>query len=279
MFIKILLAIALFYIAAMIAIYFAQALFIYAPQMPTREIVSTPTDIGLEFEELSLETFDKEIINAWHIPVNSSTSAESNWAGKTILFLHGNAGNISHRLETIKIFNQLGFSILIIDYRGFGKSTGKPGEQGTYADADAAWEYLIEEKELIAENIIIAGRSLGGGVAAELAKKVQPAMLILESTFTSMPEVSAEHYPFMPTNLIVKHRYETNKKLNDIRCPILFSHSIDDEVIPYAHSQRNFSAANEPKQFIELRGGHGNGFLLSKQTYVEGLQKAFSEML
>ena len=104
-------------------------------------------------------------------------------------------------------------------------------------------------------------------------------MLILESTFTSMPDVSAEHYPFMPTNIIVKHRYETNKKLKDIHCPILFSHSKNDEVIPYEHSRRNYAAANEPKQFIELRGGHGNGFLLSKQDYIAGLQKAFSEML
>lgn len=280
MFIKIILAIALFYIAAMIAIYFAQALFIYAPQMPTREIVATPTDIGLEFEDFYLETTDKESINAWYITAKSSTTqAGNNWSGKTVLFLHGNAGNISHRLETIKIFHQLGINILILDYRGFGKSTGNPSEQGTYADADAAWKYLLEEKKLVAENIIIAGRSLGGGVAAELARKVQPAMLILESTFTSMPEVSAEHYPFMPTNLIVKHRYETNKKLTDIHCPVLFTHSVNDEVIPYEQSQRNFSAANNPKQFIELRGGHGSGFLLSKQDYIAGLKQAMREML
>jgi len=272
MFIKILLAVTFFYITAMIAIYFAQALFIYAPQMPTRDLVATPADLGLEYESLDLLTSDNERINAWYIPATSRTD-------KTVLFLHGNAGNISHRLDTINIFNQLGFNFLIIDYRGFGKSTGKPSEKGTYEDAETAWKYLLEEKNLSSNEIIIAGRSLGGGVAAELAKNVQPVMLILESTFTSMPEVSAEHYPFMPTNLIVKHRYETNKKLKDIHCPILFSHSKNDEVIPYEHSQRNYAAANEPKQFIELRGGHGNGFLLSKQDYIAGLQKAFSEML
>ena len=272
MFIKILLAIACFYIVAMIAIYFAQALFIYAPQMPSRDLVTTPEDIYLKYEDLTLITSDNERINAWYILAKNTTT-------KTVLFFHGNAGNISHRLETIKIYNQLDFNFLIFDYRGFGLSTGKPSEQGTYLDADTVWKYLIEEKKLDAKDIIIAGRSLGGGVATELAKKVQPAMLILESTFTSMPEVSAEHYPFMPTNLIVKHKYETNHKLKQILCPIVIVHSTNDEVIPFEHSQRNFSAANKPKQFITLRGGHGSGFLLSKEDYLRGLQKAFNEML
>ena len=272
MLIKILLAIAFFYIAAMIAIYFAQALFIYAPQIPTRELVATPADIHLEYEDLTLNTPDNERINAWYIPAKNQTT-------KTVLFFHGNAGNISHRLETIKIYNQLGFNFLIFDYRGFGTSTGKPTEQGTYIDADTVWQYLIEEKKLSAKEIIIAGRSLGGGVATELAKKVQPAMLILESTFTSMPEVSAKHYPFMPTGLIVKHKYETNQKLKQIHCPIVFAHSTDDEVIPYEQSQRNYAAANEPKQFIKLRGGHGSGFLLTKKDYLSGLQKAFDTFL
>jgi len=276
MFIKVLFAIALFYVAAMIAIYFAQALFIYAPHMPTRELVATPADIGLEYENLTLNTSDNEKINAWYIPVENPKTKQ---AAKTILFFHGNAGNISHRLETIKIYNQLGFNFFIFDYRGFGLSTGKPTEHGTYLDGDTAWQYLIEDKNLSPEEIIIVGRSLGGGVAAEVAKKVRPAMLVLESTFTSMTEVSAQHYPFMPTSLIVKHEYETNLKLKDIHCPIVFAHSKNDEVIPYEHSQRNFMIANKPKQFIELNGGHGSGFLLSKQNYIRGLKKAFSEML
>jgi len=275
MFIKVLLAIAFFYVAAMIAIYFAQALFIYAPQIPTRELVASPTDIGLEYENLTLKTIDNESINAWYIPANKS-NAESI---KTMLFFHGNAGNISHRLETIKIYNKLGLNFLIFDYRGYGISTGKPTEKGTYLDADSVWQYLIEVQKLEPKEIIISGRSLGGGIAAELAKKVRPAMLVLESTFTSMTEVSAKHYPFMPTDLIVKHEYETNLKLKDIHCPIVFAHSKNDEVIPYEHSLRNYAAANEPKQFIELRGGHGSGFLLSKQQYISGLQRALQEML
>ena len=270
MFIKILLAIALFYMAAMIAIYFAQALFIYAPQIPTRELLSSPDDIGLEYENLSLITTDNEKIHAWYVPAKNKTST-------TVLFFHGNAGNISHRLETIKIFNQLGFNFLIVDYRGYGNSTGKPSEQGTYIDADTAWNYLMEEKKLQADQIIIAGRSLGGGVAAELAKKVQPAMLILESTFTSMTDVSAIHYPFMPTSIIVKHKYKTFSKLKDIHCPVVIIHSKNDEVIPFKQSQRNYTAANKPKKFIELQGGHGNGFLFSLNVYENGIQQAVNK--
>ena len=271
MFIKFLLAIAIFYIAAMIAIYFAQALFIYAPHIPTRDLVADPNDIGLDYENLNLITADNERLHAWYIPAQIDET-------KTVAFFHGNAGNISHRLETIKIFHQLGLNIFIFDYRGFGQSTGKPSEKGTYIDADTVWQYLIDKKNLRPDQIIIAGRSIGGGVAAELARNVQPALLVLESTFTSMTEVSAKHYPFMPTSLIVKHEYETLYKLKEIHCPIVIAHSKNDEVIPYEHSQRNYAAANEPKNFIELQGGHGNGFLFSLNSYVRGLQQAINEI-
>jgi pimeloyl-ACP methyl ester carboxylesterase len=272
---KILLAFALFYLVAMLAIYFAQALFIYAPQIPTREIVSTPDDVGINYENLNLKTRDNEIINAWYIPANQSNLKKP----KTVLFMHGNAGNISHRIETLKIYNRLGLNLLMFDYRGFGISTGRPSELGTYIDAETAWRHLIDDRKFEPEEIIIVGRSLGGGVAADLATKTSPAMLILESTFTSMTEVSAKHYPFMPTGLIVKHEYETNSKLKNIHCPIVFIHSKNDEVIPYEHSQRNYIAANEPKGFIEIHGGHANGFLLSKQQYISGLEQAFEKFL
>lgn len=193
--------------------------------------------------------------------------------------MHGNAGNISNRLETIQIYHRLGFNILIFDYRGYGNSSGKPSEKGTYLDAAAVWEYLINEKHIKAKDIIIVGRSLGGGVASELAKQKNPAMLILESTFTSMPDISKEHYPFMPTHLIVKHKYDSISKLSEISCPIVVIHSLDDEVIPYTHGRLLYEKANEPKSFIKLRGGHGNGFMLSKDSYISGLRHAFKKIL
>ena len=275
MLIKIVLALIAFYLLAMLAIYFAQALFIYAPNMPSRELDMTPKDIGLDFEDVYLNTKDNQTIHSWFIPVGSGNYQ----INKTILFMHGNAGNISHRLETIQIFHRLGFNFFIFDYRGFGNSTGSPSENGTYLDADAAWSYLLNEKNLTPDKIILAGRSIGGGVASELARNVSPAMLILESTFTSMTDVSAIHYPFMPTNLIVKHKYETINKLKYIACPVVIIHSVSDEVIPFSHSKTNFENAKQPKKFIELRGGHGNGFLYSKDVYVNGLQEAFESML
>lgn len=275
MLIKIIIVLALFYIAAMIAIYFAQALFIYAPNIPTRELSSTPADIGLAFEEVTLRTADNEKLHGWFIPAVST----NNPLEKTVLFMHGNAGNISHRLETIRIYHQLGLNFFIFDYRGYGQSTGNTSEAGTYLDAAAAWDYLIGEQNMDAEQIIIAGRSLGGGIASELANNVTPAMLILESTFTSMPNASKKHYPFMPISIILKHRYETLNKLKNISCPIVIVHSRNDEVIPFSHAEINFERANQPKKFIELRGGHGNGFLLSKRDYVAGLQDALQTML
>lgn len=275
MLIKIIIALALFYIAAMIAIYFAQALFIYAPNIPTRELSSTPADIGLAFEEVTLRTADNEKLHGWFIPAVST----NNQLEKTVLFMHGNAGNISHRLETIRIYHQLGLNFFIFDYRGYGQSTGNTSEAGTYLDAAAAWDYLIGEQNMDAEQIIIAGRSLGGGIASELANNVTPAMLILESTFTSMPDASKKLYPFMPISIILKHRYETLNKLKNISCPIVIVHSRNDEVIPFSHAEINFERANQPKKFIELRGGHGNGFLLSKRDYVAGLQDALQTML
>ena len=275
MLIKIIFAFALFYFVAMIAIYFAQSLFIYAPNIPTRELIAIPADIGLIHEEVILKTEDNEKIHAWFIP----TSPTEKQAAKTVLFMHGNAGNISHRLETIQIFHQLGLNVFIFDYRGYGKSTGNPSEKGTYLDATAAWNYLVQERKLSADQIIIFGRSLGGGVASELAINVSPAMLILESTFTSMQEVSKQHYPFMPTDIILKHEYETINKLKNISCPIVVVHSINDEVIPFSHAERIYEKANRPKKFIELRGGHGNGFLLSQQDYIAGLQHALQTML
>ncbi len=275
MLIKIFIALLIFYFLAMVAIYFAQTWFIYAPSIPSRKIITTPSSINLAYEEVMLETSDDENIHGWFIPSGSHSPDESN----TVLFFHGNAGNISHRMETILILHKLGLNVFIIDYRGFGNSSGKPTELGTYLDAEAAWNYLSNTRNIQVNKIIIFGRSLGGGVGAELAKKVQPAMLILESTFTSMPDASAKHYPFMPTDLLVKHKYATKHKLRELTCPLLIIHSKDDEVIPYSHAKLNFALAKQPKKFIEINGGHGNGFLLSKKKYFEELQRALVTML
>jgi fermentation-respiration switch protein FrsA (DUF1100 family) len=188
-----------------------------------------------------------------------------------ILFFHGNAGNISHRLDTLEIFHTLGLSTFIIDYRGYGQSEGRPSEQGTYLDAEAAWRYLVEQRQVPPERMIIFGRSLGGAVAAWLAQAHPPRALILESTFTSLPDMAATYLPFLPVRSLARFDYNTLARLPDIHCPVLVVHSPDDEVVPYSHGRQLFEAASEPKEFLELRGGHNEGFLIS-DNYQAGLE-------
>ena len=142
---------------------------------PDREVLQTPEDIGLEYEEVSLKTKDNVTISGWYIPAEHEKAV--------LLFCHGNAGNISHRLESINIFHNIGLSVLIFDYRGYGKSEGKPSEKGTYRDAEAAWNYLVEEKRKTPDRIILFGRSLGAAIAADIALRKIPQGLILKSGF------------------------------------------------------------------------------------------------
>jgi fermentation-respiration switch protein FrsA (DUF1100 family) len=188
-----------------------------------------------------------------------------------VLFCHGNAGNISHRLDSIRLFHELGLSVLIFDYRGYGQSSGKPTEKGTYRDADAAWHYLVTLRGILPGHIILFGRSLGAPIAADLATRQSAAAVILESAFTSVPDVAAKFYPWLPVRWLSRYQYNTRKKLASIHSPVMIVHSRDDEIIEYANGERLFEAANEPKQFLELRGGHNDGFMVSGKDYIRGL--------
>jgi len=238
---------------------------LYFPGMPSREIVATPADIGLDFDPLTLTTRDDEQLDAWFIPASQARAV--------VLFCHGNAGNIAHRLDSIRLFHDLGLSVLIFDYRGYGRSSGKPSEQGTYLDADAAWDYLLGERGIPPGKIILFGRSLGAAVAADLASRQGASAVILESAFTSVPDIAATLYPWLPVRWLSRYRYDTGKKLAAIHSPVLIVHSRDDEIIPFINGERLFAAANEPKQFLELRGGHNDGFMVSGKEYIQGLDK------
>lgn len=260
MFFSIVTIIVTFYGGLTLLLFLLQTRLIYLPE---RSIEAKPSDIGLLYEDVELESSDGLTITGWFVPAAA--------ADGTLLFFHGNAGNISHRLESIAMFHRLGFNVLIIDYRGYGQSEGVPSEQGTYRDAEAAWRYLVEERNIPAEEIIIFGRSLGGGVAAWLAQQHPPKLLILESTFTSVPDVAVRHYPYLPVHLLARVRYNTLQRLPSLTCPILIAHSPADDVIPYRHSQRLFAAANEPKRFFELTGKHNESFLTAATIYEQEL--------
>jgi fermentation-respiration switch protein FrsA (DUF1100 family) len=189
----------------------------------------------------------------------------------TLLFFHGNAGNLSHRGDSIAIFTDLGLDVLIIDYRGFGRSEGSPTEQGLYADAAAAWRWLTQTRAVPPENIVLFGRSLGGAIATQLAARTLPAGLIVESSFDRLRSLADAHYPLLSRLTPLRYRFPAADEIAAIRCPVLVLHSSDDRIVPARLGRRLYAAASAPKTFVELRGGHNDGFLRSQPQYQEAL--------
>jgi len=259
------------YAVISIYIYFMQTGLIFYPNMPGRKLVATPENIGLSYQNVELVTVDGIKLHGWFIP---HTKAKG-----TVLFFHGNAGNISHRLDSIKIFHRLELNVFIIDYRGYGQSEGKISEKGTYRDAEAAWNYLNNVQDISGKQIIIFGRSLGASIASWLASKHTPAALIIESGFTSVPSMGQRLYPFLPIRWLSQYKYNTQQYVKNITCPVMVAHSKNDEIIPYEEGRDIFNAAAEPKQFLEMRGGHNDGFIASGASYIEGLRLFIHENL
>ncbi len=253
------------YALLVVLVYARQGKMLYYPE---KEIFATPKDIGLEFEEVTIRTKDDIEISAWFIPSKDERAV--------VLFCHGNAGNISHRLDSIRIFNELGLSVLIFDYRGYGKSKGSPTEEGTYLDAEATWDYLVNTKGYSPDKIVLFGRSLGGAVAVETALRVKAGAIIIESGFTSLPALGSKFFPYLPVRLISRYKYANIDKVNKISLPKLFVHSPQDEIIPFEHGTALFEKALEPKEFLKITGGHNDGFLLAGRSYVEGLDRFIS---
>jgi len=264
--IRIVITIAGVYLAFAGYLFVFQSSYIYYPE---RVLSVAPQSIGLQFESVSFETSDRIKLSGWFVPSESARGV--------ILFCHGNAGNISHRLDSIQIFHQLGLDVFIFDYRGYGQSEGKPTEQGTYKDAEAAWRYLIEERQVKPNEVIIFGRSLGGAVASWLAQSHTPGGLILESTFTSLPDIAAGLYPYLPVRLLLRFEYNTAESLGSINCPVLIVHSRDDEIMPFSHGRQLFEIARAPKQFLEISGTHNEGFTTSGKRYKDGLHTFISQ--
>src|SRR3989338_3385987 len=228
-----------------------------------REVSATPGQIGLLYEDLQLKTSDGINLHGWYIPVAQPRG--------TVLFLHGNAGNISHRLDSVQMFHRLGYSTLIFDYRGYGNSGGRPGEQGTYRDAEAAWRYLTEQRHIPSCRIVLFGESLGGAVAAWLAAREKPAALVIASGFTSVPDLGQQLYPYLPVRWLARIRYDTREYLRAVTAPVLIAHSPEDDIIPFEHGRALFAAANPPRQFLELSGGHNDGFIFTREALVRVL--------
>jgi fermentation-respiration switch protein FrsA (DUF1100 family) len=247
------------YLGLALYLYVFQARYVYFPDLPSRQVDATPADIGLAFEAVRLATADGETLAGWFIPAPAARG--------TLLYLHGNGGNIGHRLDQIAVFHRLGLNIFIIDYRGYGASSGEPSENGTYQDALAAWNYLTQKKHLRPERIVLFGESLGGSIAAWLAARHAAAGLVLYASFTSVPEIAQALYPMFPASRLSRYRYDTRAALSKVNCPVLILHSVEDEIIPFSHGHALHEAARGPKRLVELRGGHNDALWVSRETY------------
>ena len=231
---------------------------------PGKGIDITPSQAGMQFEDLYLTTKDHIKINAWLI----KSAPESS----TILFAHGNAGTMSQRVMKIKFLRDMGLNVLAFDYRGYGRSQGHPSEEGIYLDAQAAYDYLQTRKDIDHKRIIAYGVSLGGIVVIDLATKRKCAALIIDSSITSAKDMGKRLYPFLPS-FMMSLKFDSLSKVSHISAPKLFMHSPQDHTVPFAMSQELFSKAMEPKKFISTYGGHNDGILLNDQKISDDFMK------
>jgi len=237
---------------------------------PSKQILATPRDAGLEYEDVYFSTIDKVKINGWLV---KAVTAHPQYASTaTLIFLHGNAGNIGDRVDKVAAFHKLGLNVFIIDYRGYGKSQGKPSEQGMYYDALAAWDYLRTRSDVNPSAIAVYGASLGGAAAVDLAMHRQVSCLILDSTFSSARDMAKVIVPFVPPFLL-SIKMDSINKIGAIRIPKLFIHSPDDEVVPYELGRRLFKAASHPKEFLDISGTHNEGYFLSRDEFLDGIKQ------
>lgn len=239
---------------------------------PSAELIYTPSHIGLEFQDLFFTTADGVRLHGWYIPHRDARA--------TIVWFHGNAGNISHRLENIKLLHaKVKTNIFIFDYRGYGRSAGSPSEEGTYHDGAAALALLANQLRVDAKLVILFGRSLGAAIAAEMAGRFASAGLILESPFMSIREMAKTVLPFLPLGPLLRTRYDVMEKMSKLRVPLLVMHGDHDDIVPYEQGKKVFAAARGPKEFYSISGaGHNNTYLVGGDAYFQRLQK-FVDMI
>ncbi len=264
----VLLIVAGLYVLVCLLMLMVQERFVFFPE---RRLQATPADLGLEFRDVTFQATDGVELHGWLVAARPERAV--------VIHCHGNAGNIGDRLETVRLYHEMGLTVLLFDYRGYGRSRGRPTEAGTYRDAMGAWRFLTRQEGVDPERIILVGRSLGGAVAIELATRVQPAALVAEATFTSAGELGARHYPLLPVRWISRIRYDSLGRIGRIRVPKLIVHSTGDEVVPFTMALKLHRAAAGPVDLLKIRGGHNDGFLLSEDRYRRGLEKFLTGVL
>ena len=227
-------------------------------------------ETGCVIEDRTLAAADGVRLHGWWC-VPSPSDAPT--AAMALLWFHGNAGNLSHRADMLARLLTLPVRVLIVDYRGYGRSEGRPDEAGLYADARGAWGELTGPLGVPPEQVVILGKSLGGAIAVALAAEVRPAGLVVQSTFTSAHDMAARVFPLMPAALL-RTRLDSAARIGSVSCPKLFVHGTADEVVPYELGRRLFAAAGEPKQWLDVPGAHHNDvYLVGGEPYLTALRE------
>jgi uncharacterized protein len=233
---------------------------------PTAVIDRTPRDVGLDYQDIGFLARDGVHLNGWFVPHVEARS--------TLIWFHGNAGNIGHRVENLKLLHdKVMANVFIFDYRGYGRSQGKASEEGTYLDGEAALALVREQLTVDARKIILFGRSLGAAVAAEMAFRFANQALILESPFVSIREMARSVCPFLPVGPLLQTRYDVVEKIRRIKTPLLVLHGDRDEIIPFAQGELVFDAAPQPKKFYRIAGaGHNDTYIVGGNRYFQELK-------
>ncbi|MBF0149022.1 MAG: alpha/beta fold hydrolase [Magnetococcales bacterium] len=245
-------------------VYGAACLHLYLTQhrkvfLVLRKAEGTPRDWGLDYESLTIPNRDRTL-HAWWIPGSKDRPV--------LLFCHGNGVSMPHLEQQVMFLRPLGIGIFLFDYRGYGESEGDPDEAGLCDDTEAVWRYLTHQRGLKGEDVLIYGHSLGGGVATWLAARYRCGGVILEGTFTSIPDLAADHYPWLPVRKLARIEFNNLAHIDAIQDPLLIVHSTEDTLIPYTHAERLFHRAGCPKRLLPIRGKHKDAFV---QTGADGL--------
>jgi hypothetical protein len=266
--IRLALTVAAIYVLIVVAVFLLQNRMLY---FPAADHAATPTQLGMPMEDVQLTTQDGVRLHGWWIPREESRGA--------VLFLHGNGGNISYCLLQAAALWEMGLDVFLLDYRGYGNSEGTPSETGTYLDAEAAYDYLAKERNVPAERLLLFGQSLGGAVAVELAGRRPAAGLITEATFSSLADIAAPIYWWLPVRLLLRSRYESKAKIGKLQLPILLLHSKSDELVSYDHAQRLLKAAGEGARHVPTAGGHNDGGFMTVPKGLEEVRAFVTECL
>jgi fermentation-respiration switch protein FrsA (DUF1100 family) len=237
---------------------------------PAKVLEYTPADLGMAYEDVRIRTSDGVALHGWMVPSDGSDV--------TLLFFHGNAGNIGDRVDNVRKLHDIGIRVFILDYRGYGLSEGSPSEKGLYEDAQAAYAHLLSRPDVNPERIAIFGRSLGGAVAVDLASRRPCWRLILESTFTSAADMAGHLLPFLPTSRLITERFDSASKIDRVRAPLLQFHGTQDEIVPYRLGEKLHALAPEPKEFVPIPGAtHNDTYLVGGQAYFEKIRSFLTE--